>query len=401
VPIAPSPEPEAAPPGAAEQPDDLWERIRLDLSWQDVESTRVDKARNAILRQSNYMAVVSNRADYYLYYIVEEVQKRDMPVEIALIPVVESTLNPFASSSSGAAGLWQIMPATGDHLGLEQDRYYDGRQALRDSTTVALDYLEDLHGRFDNDWLLALAAYNYGVGNVTRARKENEEKGLGTDYWSLKLPRQAHTYVPKLIALAQIVAEPERFDVEIPVVTNVPSFEVAELGGTMQMAQAAELAGVDVDTLRALNPGQIGDIISPYRQELLLPAGTLDRFEYNIAQLSPEELVQWKTYRIKSGDSLDLIARKFDTDVAVLQQINGIHNDTIRAGSMLKIPADSSEQLDSVPDPEGYSVRAGDSLYLIAGRYKVSVNDIIAWNALDPAAYLKPGQKLRLQPPGG
>lgn len=390
-----------------DEPDDLWERIRQDLRWQHTEGARIDKARNEFLRQSNYLPMVADRADYYLYYIVEEVQKRNMPVEIALIPILESSMDPFASASNGAAGLWQIMPETGIRLGLEQHSSYDGRHALTDSTTVALDYLETLHKKFDNDWFLALAAYNSGSGTVERARAANAAQGLGTDYWSLKLSHHTTNYVPKLIALAQIVAEPERFDVHIPTVENAPSFEVVDTDGPLRMSQAAELAGVDLDTLRALNPGQLRDSISPGGPpEILVPFGSANRFEHNIAQISPEELVQWKTYRIKPGDSLSQIARMFDTDVALLQEVNSMRGSSIQAGDTLKIPGAGVEEsaptstLNETVAAQGYLVRKGDSLYGIAGKFKVSVKDIVTWNSLDPAAYLKPGQKLKLSPEG-
>lgn len=393
----------------AHQPDDLWERIRQDLRWQNTESPKIDKARNAYLRQSNYLPMVADRADYYLYYIVEEVQKRNMPVEIALIPILESSMDPFASASNGAAGLWQIMPETGIRLGLEQDSSYDGRHALTDSTTVALDYLEALHAKFDNDWFLALAAYNSGAGTVERARAANAAQGLGTDYWSLNLSHHTTNYIPKIIALAQIVAEPERFDVHIPSVENAPSFEVVDADGPMRLSQAAKLAGVDLDTLRALNPGQLRDSISSSGSlEILVPFGSANRFEHNIARLSPEELVQWKTYRIKPGDSLSQIARMFDTDVALLQEVNSMRGSNIQAGDTLKIPGDgdgdvvdtSSSSSTEAPSAQGYLVRKGDSLYGIAGKFNVSVKDIVTWNSLDPRAHLKPGQKLKLYPKG-
>ena len=212
-PAPPAPIP-ALPPN--EQPDDVWERVRLDLSWHDIDHARVDKARETLLRQHNYVPAPQDRANYYLHHIVEEVDKRGMPMEIALLPMIESTLNPFAASRSGAAGLWQIMPTTGTHLGLAQDSWYDGRQAVRDSTTGALNYLEQLHKKFDNDWLLALAAYNCGGANVRRAQRSNKAKGLDTDYWSLDLPTETHNYVPKLLALTQIVADPQKFNVTIP-----------------------------------------------------------------------------------------------------------------------------------------------------------------------------------------
>ena len=378
------------------------------LLWQTLLKNHQQQTRERYLRHSTHVPEVTSRADHYLYYIVEEVQKRNMPVEIALIPMLESDWDPFAESPSGAAGLWQIMPETGAHLGLEQDSWYDGRVALRDSTTVALDYLETLYEQFDRDWFLALAAYNSGAGNVARARKANEAQGLDTDYWSLRLPRQATNYVPKLIALSQIVAEPERFDVEIAEVENAPSFEVVDTGGLLQMSRAAELAGVDLDTLRALNPGQLRETLLPGRPlEILVPVGSADRFETNIAKLSPEELVQWKTYRIKPGDSLNLIAQKFDIEVEILQDINSIDGSKIQAGEILKIPdaghSDLGEALASAGanTPQGYRVREGDSLYRIASKFNVSVEDIIVWNALDRKAYLKPGQQLKLYIKGG
>lgn len=394
---------------AKKPPDDLWERIRDDLSWQTMQSTQVDIARKQFLRQPNYLPDVSNRADYYLYYIVEEVKKRDMPMEIALIPMIESSLNPFASGPAGAAGLWQIMPATGSHLGLERNRGFDGRKDLLDSTTVALDYLETLHKEFDDDWLLALAAYNSGAGNVARAREANKAKGLETDFWSLKLPGHTREYVPKVIALAQILADPERFDVEIPSVENAPSFEVVDTDEPLALTRAAELAGVDIDILRALNPGQLGNSLSPNQSgELLLPVGARSRFEYNIARLSPEDLVQSKTYRIKSGDNLGDIASKFNTEVALLQQLNNLQGNNIQAGDTLRVPgdgtADSSQSVTSdasaSPAPQSYSVRPGDTLSQIARKYKVSVGDIMAWNALNEDALIRPGQKLELHPKG-
>ena len=386
-------------------PADLWARTRLNLSWQTIENARVDKARRSLLRQANYFSVVAERADYYLFYIVEEVEKRGMPVELALIPVVESTLDPLAGSYAGAAGLWQIMPRTGTHLGLEQNAWYDGRQALRDSTDGALDYLQSMYEQFDEDWLLALAAYNAGGGNISRAQQRNREKGLDTDYWSLNLPREAYNYVPKIIALSQIIADPQQYDVEIPMVANAPSFEIADTGGPLLFVEAAQLAGVDIDTLRALNPGHLRGTLSPHRPaELLLPIGTRDRFEANVEQRSPDQILQWQTYRIKRGDNLGKIARKFNTDIAMLQQINGIRGTKIRTGDTLKIPGAQGNQLLASRDeatPTGYQVRMGDSLYRIADRFKVSISSIIAWNALDPDDYLHPGQKLTLYVTGG
>jgi membrane-bound lytic murein transglycosylase D len=322
-------------------PQDLWVRIGRDLTWQEIDNARIEAQRNNLLRQPNYLQVIAERAHYYLFHIVEEVSERDMPTEIALIPVVESTLDPFAYSYSGAAGLWQIMPRTGRHLGLMQNSWYDGRQSLRDSTDGALDYLQFLHDKFDGDWLLAVAAYNAGEGTIQRARETNAANGLGTDYWSLSLRRQAREYVPKIIATAQIVAAPDHYGVEIPFVANKPAFEVTEPDKPLHFSRAAQLAGVDIETVRALNPGLLRGRLSPHGpSELLLPVGTGDDFHANLAQLGPGEPQSSETYRIRSGDTLWNIARRFGTEVALLREVNNLRGNGIRAGDTLLIPRD-------------------------------------------------------------
>jgi len=400
-PLSAAPEVTPVPPLAP--PADLWERIRRELTWQDLENQQILRQRNRYLAQHDYLHVIADRASLYLYYIVEEVERRGLPMEIALLPMVESTLDPFAISPARAAGLWQIMPATGRHLGLQQDWWYDGRRDLRESTRVALDYLEHLHREFDGDWLLALAAYNSGKSRVRRARNSNARKGLGTDYWSLKLPRETRYYVPKLIALAQIIDHPEAFDAKIPTVANAPAFEIGETGGQIELARAADLAGVEMMQLRMLNAGQLRWATAPDRTpELLLPPGTADRFAEGIAGLTDSDRVRWQYYEIKRGDNLIRIARKFDTEVGLLREVNGIRGSMIHAGDKLMIPQGSawSESLAMADDEParatGYRVRRGDSLYRIADKFNVSVNDIVNWNALDPGKYLQPGQKLTL-----
>lgn len=391
-------------------PRDLWERVRRELTWQSIHNSQIGSARDSYLRQPDYLTVVSERASLYLFYIVEEVERRGLPMELALLPLVESTLNPFATSSERAAGLWQIMPATGRYLGIENDWWYDGRRDLRESTRVALDYLEALHSEFDDDWMLALAAYNSGKGRVGRARRANAEKGLATDYWSLKLPRETRHYVPRLIALTQIIAFPEAFALDIPEVANHAAFEIANTGGQIELSRAAELAGIDTSIVRALNPGQLRWATSPEQApELLLPPGTKTRFAQGVAQLTPDDRVRWQHYRIESGDNLIYIARKFNTEVGLLRQVNGVRGSMIRAGDTLMIPMGSawasSLAMASSSAAEttrrGYRVRSGDSLYRIAGRFNVSINDILAWNSLKPGDYLQPGQKLTLYVNGG
>jgi len=389
-------------------PSDLWQRIRQGLRWEPAERASIEKARKQYLRQSTYLNTIARRANYYLFYIVEEVERRGLPMELVFLPMVESTLSPFAASGSKAAGLWQIMPATGKHLGLRQDWWFDGRRDLRDSTHAALDYLESLHSDFDGDWVLALAAYNSGKSRVRRAQRANARQGRSTDFWSLKLPRETRDYVPRIIALSQIVRIPEQFGAVIPSVANQASFEVAATGGQIELVRAAELAGVDIDTLRAYNPGHLRWASSPdVAQELLLPSGSRTKFERGIATLASEDRVRWQYYAIERGDTLGDIAQNFGIKVSLLKQANSLRTSRIRAGDTLLIPSGDSGWSDSLAmaakskKPKGYRVRAGDSLYRIAGRFNISIRDIVAWNDLDPSKYLQPGQKLTLYVSGG
>jgi len=384
-------------------PDDLWQRIRTELSWDAAVDPSVDRALAGYLDQPRFMPEVSQRASLYLYYIVEQVEQRDMPVEIALLPLVESELDPFAVSPGQAAGMWQIRPTTGDHLGLEQDWWYDGRRALRPSTEAALDYLDALHTEFDDDWLLALAAYNAGPGRVSRAIEANRRKGLPTDFWSLDLPPTTRMYVPKLLALSEIVSDPAGYGVEIPTVPNAPAFEVVAVGSPVELATAAQAADISLDLLRDLNPGQLRRVTAPDQSaELLLPAGSAERFEATFARPARDEDVSWRNYRARLGDNLFTIARRFDTDLDLLRRVNGINGDGIRAGQTLIIPAGSAGEPASAAGSglaraaTDYRVRPGDSLWGIASRFRVSVTEIAGWNSLDPDAVLRPGQELML-----
>jgi membrane-bound lytic murein transglycosylase D len=381
---------------------DLWVHIRQQLQWQELHNEAITKARDGFLRQSNYLPAMSERAAPYLHYIVGEVEKRGMPIEIALLPMVESGYDPYARSSQSATGLWQIMPATGRYLGLENNWWYDGKRDLRESTQTALNYLEHLHAEFNDDWLLALAAYNSGKGRVRRAQRANEKKGLATDYWSLSLPGETRRYIPKLIALSGLVAFPDAYGLTIPPIANQPAFSVVETGGQIELAKAATLANIDLETLRALNPGQLRWATSPVQAgELLVPVGRLKILEEGIAGLTDEDRVRWEHYRIQQGDSLIKIANQFDTEVGLLRQVNHINGTLIRAGETLMIPsgngwATSLSMAQGKPRAKGYRVRRGDSLYVIADKFNVTIGEIIDWNALNRESYLQPGQKLTL-----
>lgn len=413
---ATDPAPAATRPAAGEAsadarpaapPEDLWERIRRGLRWHELDNPAVARARDHFLAQPRYLDIVAERAERYLFYIVEAVEARQMPMEVALLPLVESTLDPYAVSPQRAAGLWQIMPATAAYLAMPRSWWYDARLDVRVATDRALDYLERLHGAFDGDWLLALAAYNAGKGRVARVRRRAAEHGAPTDYWSLALPRETRRYVPRLIALATLVAHADSLGITLPAVPNAPAFTAVATGGQLELQRAAQLAGMDLSMLRALNPGHLRWASAPGIDELLLPPDRALRFRRAIAELPPEDRVSWAHYRIRPGDSLIRIARRFRTRVQLLRAVNGIDGHLIRAGDTLLIPRGDAwpESLALAAAtgprrPRGYRVRRGDSLYRIADRFDVTIDDLVDWNALDPGQYLQPGQRLTLFPGG-
>lgn len=390
-------------------PDDLWARLRGGMQWEIPDNRQVRDARAYYLAQNGYFEAVTERGALYLHYIVEEIERRDMPMELALLPLVESTLNPFALSSQQAMGLWQIMPATGRNLGLSSDWWYDGRRDLRESTAAALDYLQYLHDNLEGDWLLAIAAYNGGVGRVGRAVLGNSARGRRTDFWSLPLPAETRKYVPRLLALSSLVGEPDAWELALPPLANAPGFVPVSTGGQIELARAAELAGVDLPVLQALNPGHLRWATSPGATELLLPPDRADLFRQRLATLSPEQRVSWQHYRVKRGDTLSQIARAFDSQVDLLREANNIQGSLIREGATLLIPRGGYAASGTLARSGGpaevkardYKVRRGDSLYRIARRFKVKVADLIAWNALNPRGLIHPGQQLTMYVRGG
>ncbi|MFK7831475.1 MAG: LysM peptidoglycan-binding domain-containing protein [Congregibacter sp.] len=367
-------------------------------------NAQIGAAREHYLKQSRYIELIAPRAERYLYYLVTEVERRQLPIELALLPMVESALNPFAYSSQRAAGLWQIMPGTADDLGIRRDWWYDGRLDLRDSTHHALNFLQDLNKEFEGDWLLTLAAYNSGKYRVHRAIKRNREAGEPTDFWSLKLPRETRRYVPRLIALSTIIAFNEALDVDLPPVPNRPVFTPVDTGGQIEMLRLSQVTGMELTELRRFNPGQLRWATAPDGGgEVLLPLGVAPRAREALAALPDSERVTWQRYRIRGGDSLIRIAKRFDTQVGLLREVNNLNGSFIRAGDTLMIPnSDAWEQSLALAAAgrtgikRDYRVRSGDSLYVIARRFDVTIDDIVVWNKIDPDRYLKPGQALTL-----
>jgi membrane-bound lytic murein transglycosylase D len=393
---------------------DLLTRLRsgyaLELSADD---PTVQRELAWYTRNETYLDRVFLRGELYLFHIVAEIEKRGMPAELALLPIVESAFDPFAYSHGRAAGLWQIIPGTGRRLGLAQNWWFDGRRDVLESTRAALDYLEQLHAQFGGDWLLAVAGYNSGEGNVARALTKAQQAGRSADFWGIKsyLPVETRTYVPRLLAIAQLVADPAASGITLPELRNEPRFAVVETGGQIDMTLAARLAGIETDALYALNPGVnrwATDPDGPHR--LLVPSGHAETFAGALAALGPQERVKWSRHRIKSGETIGGIAERYATTPALLREINSLRGNSLRAGEYLLIPhameslasytqsADvRAERQQNAPrngERRAHVVRAGETLWSISQAYDVDVRRLASWNSMAPGDVLSVGREL-------
>ncbi|OZG73641.1 lytic transglycosylase [Hahella sp. CCB-MM4] len=393
----------------------LWDRMRsgfkLDLGQTN---PRIETQLDWYARHQAYLDRTFERSSLYLHHIVSEAERRGIPAELALLPVVESAFDPFAYSHGRAAGIWQFIPGTGKHYGLRQTWWYDGRRDIVASTEAAFNYLSDMARFFKGDWLLALASYNSGAGTVQRAIRKNKARGKPTDFWHLDLPRETRAYVPKLLAIAKLVNTPKDYGVTLFPITNEPYFEVVQLDSQIDLSQAARLAQIDVDDLYILNPGYnqwATDPLGPHR--LVLPVDKIEIFKQAYDDLPTEQRVNWTRYRVKAGDSLISIAKKFKTTPQVVRDVNRIRGTLIRQGQQLLIPSSyegedyyalsADNRLESkqarVTGAAGttkveYTVKSGDTLWDISRAYHVNVRKLAKWNGMAPGDVLSPGKKL-------
>lgn len=394
-----------------DEPAELWTRMLGGYRLVIPQNPRIERELEWYSRNPDYMDRIQERSQPYLHFILEEIEKRDIPSEIALLPAVESAYRPFAYSPGRAAGMWQFIPSTGRQFGLKQNWWYDGRRDVVASTRAALDYLQSLSRQFDNDWELALAAYNSGAGTVRNAIRHNEKRGKPTDYWSLKLPDETSAYVPRLLALAEIFRNPQQYAITLLPIPDEPYFTTVDIRSQLDLALAAEMADLPIQELYLLNPGLnrwATDPDGPHK--LSLPLDKVETFLEKLEALPAEKRLTWKRYKIRQGDSLSVIARKHGTTTKVLRRINKLSGNTIRAGRHLLIPV-SSKSLDqytfsaeqrksAIQNKEHrghkreYRVKSGDSLWKIAKAFSVNHRKLAAWNGMAPGDPLKPGQKL-------
>lgn len=395
---------EPLPPAA----DDLWARIRKGYRLPDLDGPLVEKWEQWYAERPDYVARMIERSRRYLYYIVVEVEARGMPSEVALLPMVESAYNPNALSTSRASGIWQFIPSTGSLYGMKQNWWFDSRRDVIAATDGALSYLEKLHADFD-DWQLALAAYNWGEGNVAKAIAVNQRKGRPADYLDLKMPDETRNYLPKLQAVKNIVADPAKYGVVLADIPDAPYFAVVKTSREMDVKRAAELAEMSVDEFQYLNPHHNRPVIAGADvYTILLPIDKAELFAAKL-ELDDQPLVSWQAYRMRSGETLPQVAAKFGLSVETLRAVNGIGTRArVPAGHMLLVPAahptrDTEDGLTRAvftTVPQGrtfyYRVSRGDTLTRISARYDVSVADLRRWNGLGPNATVAAGQRLRI-----
>ena len=386
---------------------DLWDRIVAGYAIPDLDGPLVEKWEQWYSSRPDYMARMIERSRLYLYHIVNEVSARGMPSEIALLPMVESAFNPVALSTSRAAGIWQFIPSTGKHYGLEQNFWFDSRRDVVAATDKALDYLNKLYRDF-GDWQLALAGYNWGEGNVGKGIARNKAKGLPTGYVDLAMPDETRNYLPKLQAVKNIIRDPEKYGLVLADIPDAPFFAVVKTNVKMDTKRAAELAEMSLTDFIALNPQHNRPVIAGAdEQSILLPIDKAEIFAAKL-ELGNQPLVSWQAYRLKPGDTLPQVAAKYGTSAETLRAVNGIGiRAKVPVGHMLLVPSErptreaaaSLTQAVFTAVPSGrtfyYTSKRGDSVTTVAARYGVTAEELRSWNGL-AKNQLQVGQKLRV-----
>ena len=419
----------------AEQYTDLLDRIRDGYALPDVQHFAVDRELDRYRSRPDFLDRTFKRGARYLYYIVAEIEKRNLPLELALLPVVESAFNPVAYSRSRASGLWQFIPSSGKHYGLEQNWWIDERRDVIEATSAALTYLQYLHGYFGGDWFLAIAAYNGGEGTVSSAVRRNQERGLPTDLWSLELRAETRDYVPKLLAISRIVRDPEAYGLQFAAIPNQPYFEVVEPGRQVHLGDAADLAGITRDDIFALNPGYNRMTTPPKGpHRLLLPIPNAEQFrqamlnetllaEQGKVLVAASEPVPDVHHHVRRGDTLSSIARRYGVSMESLRVANDLSGSVIHPGQSLLVPPSGSaaatvalaaprediaaqlperqKSFSSSPKARVHVVRSGDTLWGVARRYGVTVPTLASANGLSSQAGLVPGARLDIPGSGG
>jgi membrane-bound lytic murein transglycosylase D len=399
-----------------EPPADIWVRIRQGFAMPDLENDLVKDREVWYAARPDYMVRMTERSRRYLFHIVEELERRNMPTELALLPFIESAFNPEAVSSAKAAGMWQFMPATGKYFDLKQNVFRDERRDVVESTRAALDYLQKLYGMF-GDWHLALAAYNWGEGSVGRALAKNKAAGLGLSYSELRMPNETRYYVPKLQAVKNIIAQPQNFNVRLPLIQNHPYFKSVSITRDIDVKLAANFSGVSMEDFKALNPSMSRPVIlAAGTPEILLPWDNADRFQRRLEEHAQKQLASWTAWAVPKTMKVSEVSKLVKMTEAELRSVNQIPSGMqVKQGSTLLVArqgaldADVTEHLadnaiisfapEIVLRRMMVKVQKGDTLASLASRHGVSPSNIAAWNKLKMPVALKPGQSIAILVP--
>jgi len=394
------------------QKHNAWYRLQSGMQLSTVANPRVKAQLKWYLDHPGYLQRVMERARPILPFVLDELEQRNLPTELALLPIVESAYQAFAYSHGRASGMWQIIPSTGRFLGLKQNWWYDGRRDIIESTRAAINYLDSLARQFDGDWELALAAYNAGPGKIRNAVRYNKKRKRPADFWHLtKIRKETRNYVPKMFALKELFANPDKYQLDLVPVNNQVSYEVVELDGQIDLALAADLAGISVNQLYQLNPAFNRWATAPNGpHRLLLPRGSAAQFKLEVAKVPPSKRINWVRHKIRNGETLSHISNKYRSSVALIKEVNNLRGTNIRAGKYLMVPT-ATKSLKSYTLSENsriaqiqntnrsgtkrvHIVRPGQSLWSISRSYGVSTGALAKWNAMAPIDTLRVGQKL-------
>ena len=398
------------PIGPAEK--SIWHRIRAGFKLKASNHRRVRNEIRWFVNHPQYLQRVYDRADPLLYYVLQQVEKRGIPTELALLPIVESAFQPFAYSRAAASGIWQFIPSTGKIYGLRQDWWYDGRRDLIASTRGSLAYLTKLKRQFNGDWLLALASYNTGENRVAREVRRNKRRRRSAQFWHLRLPRETRQYVPKLLALRAIILNPKKYGLKLKHIPDRPRVKAVKIGSQIDLAIAAQIAGISLEEMYRLNPGFNRWATSPRGPHiLLLPIEIADEFKRKLAKFPKSKRMIWQKHKVANNETPHSIARKYRITSKVLRRVNSFTRNNIHRGQILNIPvsfiARAKYTLTLTQRFKGseyeylskrrkiyYRVRRGDSLYRIARRYRVSRRRLARWNKISSRRRLRIRQRL-------
>ena len=376
---------------------DIWSYILVNSTYtSDSLDEQTLMYMNRHLQDLDKFKEFLNDSYYFMFFVIEELENAKLPIELAFLPYIESNYDPFSISSSGAVGMWQFMPRTGRTYDLERSWWNEDRHDPFKSTSAAIKYLKYLYERFDQDLYLTLAAYNAGPSFLDRQIKRNQRRGLNTDYWSLDLPIQTRNYVPKFIAIKELIINSDQYDIELPFIPYEPVVAKIEIPGQVEILTLSEYLNIKPELLYKLNAGYTKWASAPSEKSVFyIPIEQYDYFQTSENPFSDSNQINWISHTVESGDSLWSLARKYDTEVRIIREINFLENDLLSINTTLLIPLSKTESNNFIPY-EMHIVSEGDSLWRLAKKYNLEVIDIARMNNIDVNSYLQLGQQLTI-----